>query len=81
MRKQFPKSKINTALKELEGFTFIIFLDLTRDTTSLIWIQTHPKSVSYFFNRKYSNLGLAMDIAGSPESFQSKISELMAALK
>jgi hypothetical protein len=42
----------------------------------------HPKSApSYFLGKKYSYKGLPMGIAGSPDIFQGKMSELMESLE
>eukprot|EP00804_Cyclotella_cryptica_P028731 CCRYP_008254-RA/>CCRYP_008254-RA protein AED:0.30 eAED:-0.16 QI:0/-1/0/1/-1/1/1/0/341 len=79
--KPFPIPKI-TVLQELEGFTFATALDLN---TGYYTIRLDPEASKIctiiFPWGKYSYLRLRMGIAGSPDVFQAKMSELMVALE
>ncbi len=77
VRKPFPIPQISTVLQELEGFTFATALDYTirldLDASNICTI--------IFPWGKYSYLRLPMGIAGSPDIFLAKTSELMVALE
>jgi hypothetical protein len=82
IRKLFPIPKISTVLQELEGFTYAMALDLNMGyytirpdpNASRICTAILPWG-KYFYKR------LPMGIAGSPDIFQSKVSELMEDLE
>ena len=69
VRKPFPIPEISTVLQELEAFTFAIALDLNMGYFSI--------HLDHDASRKYSYLRSPMGIAGSPDIFQAKMSELM----
>ena len=82
MRKPFPLPKISTVLQELEGFTYATAPDLNMGYNT---IRLDPDA-SRIFNiifpwGKYSCKRLLMGIAGSPDIFQAKMSELMLDLE
>ena len=69
-------------LQELEGFTFATELDLNMGYYTIRLDPDSSKIYTHIFAwSKYSYLWLPMGIAGSPYIFQSKMSELMAALE
>eukprot|EP00804_Cyclotella_cryptica_P020627 CCRYP_003437-RA/>CCRYP_003437-RA protein AED:0.32 eAED:0.45 QI:0/0/0/1/0/0/2/0/227 len=75
VRKPFP-------LKELEGFTFATALDLNMGYYTIRLDPDASKICTIIFPwGKYSYLRLPMGIAGSPDIFQAKMSELMVALE
>ncbi len=82
VEKPFPIPKISTVLHELEGFTYATALDLNMGYYT---IRLDPDASRYctiiFPWGKYSYKRLPMGIAGSPDIFQSKMSELMLALE
>jgi hypothetical protein len=82
VRKPFPLPKISTVLQELEGFTYATAPDLNMGYNT---IRLDPDA-SRIFNiifpwGKYSCKRLLMGIAGSPDIFQAKMSELMLDLE
>ena len=80
--KPFPIPKISTVLQELEGFTFATSLDLNMGYYTISLDPDASKICTIIFPwGKYSYLQLPMGIAGSPDIFQAKMSELMAALE
>ena len=82
VRKPFPLPKISTVLQELEGFTFATALDLNMGYYTIRLDSDASKICTIIFPwGKYSYKRLPMGIAGSPDIFQSKMSELMATLE
>jgi hypothetical protein len=82
VRKPFPISKIITVLQELEGFTYATTLDLNMGYCTISLDQDALKICTIIFPwGKYSYKRLPMGIAGSPDIFQEKISNLMATLE
>ncbi len=82
IRKPVPIPKKSTVLQELEGFTFATALDLNMGYYT---IRLDPNAsricTVIFLWGKYSYKRLPMDIAGSPDIFQSKMLELMEDLE
>jgi hypothetical protein len=82
IRKPFPTPKISTVLQELEGFTFATSLDLNMGYYT---IRLDPDAsrigTIIFLWGKYSYKRLPMGFAGSPDIFQTKMSELMESLE
>jgi hypothetical protein len=77
--KPFPIPKISTVLQELEGLTFAMALDLNMGSYT---IRLDPDICTIIFPcGKYSYKRLLMGIAGSPDIFQCKISELIESLE
>jgi hypothetical protein len=82
VRKPFPLPKISTVLQELEGFTFATALDLNMGYYTIRLDPTASRICTIIFPwGKYSYKRLPMGVAGSPDIFQSKMSELMATLE
>ena len=82
VRKPFPLPKISTVLQELEGFTFATALDLNMGYYTIRLDPDASKICTIIFPwGKYSYKRLPMGIAGSPDIFQAKMSELMATLE
>ena len=82
VRKPFPIPKISTVLQEMEGFTFATALDLNMGYYTIRLDPDASKICTIIFPwGKYSYLRLPMGVAGSPDIFQSKMSELMATLE
>jgi hypothetical protein len=80
--KPFPLPKISTVLQELEGFTFATALDLNMGYYTIRLDPTATRICAIIFPwGKYSYKRLPMGVAGSPDIFQSKMSELMATLE
>ena len=66
----------------MEGFTFATALDLNMGYyTNRLDPDASKISTIIFPWGKYSYLRLPMGVAGSPDIFQSKMSELMATLR
>ena len=81
VRKPFPIPKISTVLQELEGFTIATALDLNMGYYTIRLDPDKSKICTIIFLwGKYSYLRLLMGIAGSPDIFQVKMSELMVVL-
>eukprot|EP00804_Cyclotella_cryptica_P016151 CCRYP_004228-RA/>CCRYP_004228-RA protein AED:0.44 eAED:0.44 QI:6/-1/0/1/-1/0/1/0/82 len=69
-------------MQELEGFTFATALDLNMGYNTIRLDPDASKICTIIFPwGKYSYLRLPMGIAGSPDIFQSKMTELMATLE
>eukprot|EP00804_Cyclotella_cryptica_P026205 CCRYP_009789-RA/>CCRYP_009789-RA protein AED:0.47 eAED:0.47 QI:6/-1/0/1/-1/0/1/0/82 len=69
-------------MQELEEFTFATALDLNIGYYTIRLDPDASKICTIIFPwGKYSYLRLPMGIAGSPDIFQSKMSELMATLE
>ncbi len=78
IRKPFPIPKMSMVLQEIEGFSFAMALDLNMGYYT---IRLDPDASNIctiiFLWGKYSYKQLPMGIAGSPDIFQRKMSELM----
>jgi hypothetical protein len=82
VRKPFPIPKISTVLQKLEGFTFATALDLNMGYYTIRLDPDASKICTIIFPwGKYSYKRLPMGIAGSPDIFQGKMSELMESLE
>ncbi len=82
VRKPFPIPKISTVLQEIEGFSFATALDLNMGYYTIRLDPDAFKICTIVFPwGKYSYKRLPMGIAGSPEIFQGKMSELMESLE
>eukprot|EP00956_Cyclotella_meneghiniana_P023844 scaffold47065_cov41-Cyclotella_meneghiniana.AAC.1 len=80
--KPFPIPKISTIMQELEGFTFATSLDLNMGYYHIRLDSDAQKICTIIFPwGKYSYLRLPMGVAGSPDIFQAKMTELMSALE
>ena len=81
-RKPFPIPKIAHVLQELEGFTYATQLDLNMGYYTIRLDPDASKICTIILPwGKYSYKRLPMGIAGSPDIFQAKMSELMAQLE
>jgi hypothetical protein len=81
-RKPFPIPKISTVLQELEGFTFATSVDLNMGYYTISLDPDVSMICTIIFPwGKYSYKRLPMGIAGSPDIFQEKMSDLMATLE
>ena len=82
VRKPFPIPKKSTVLQELEGFTYAAALDLNMGYYTISLDPDASKICTVIFpGGKYSYRRLPMEIAGSPDIFQEKISDLMTTLE
>ncbi len=82
VRKPFPIPKISTVLQKIEGFSFATALDLNMGYYNIRLDPDASKICTIIFPwRKYSYKRLPMGIAGSPDIFQGKMSELIESLK
>ena len=82
VRKPFPLPKLNTVLQEMEGFTIATALDLNMGYYTIRLDPDASKICTIIFLwGKYSYQRLPMGVAGSPDIFQSKMSELMSTLE
>jgi hypothetical protein len=82
IRKPFPIPKISMVLQELQGFTFATALDLNMGYYTIRLDTNASRICTVIFPwGKYSYKRLPMGIAGSPDIFQSKMSELMEDLE
>ena len=82
VRKPFVIPKISTVLQELEGFSFATALDLNMGYYTIRLDPDASKICNIIFPwGKYSYKRLPMGIAGSPDIFQGKMSELMESLE
>jgi len=82
VRKPFPIPKISTVLQELEGFTYATALDLNMGYYTISLDPEASQICTIIFPwGKYSYKRLPMGIAGSPDIFQEKMSDLMAPLE
>jgi hypothetical protein len=82
VRKPFPIPKISTILQEIEGFSYATTLDLNMGYYTIRLDPDASKICTIIFPwRKYSYKRLPIDIAGSPDIFQGKMSELMESLE
>ena len=82
VRKPWPIPKISTVLQELEGFRFATALDLNMGYYTIRLDPDASRICTIIFPwGKYSYKRLPMGIAGSPDIFQAKMSELMMSLE
>ncbi len=82
IRKPFPIPKISTVLQELEEFTLAMALDLNMGFYTIRLDPDASRICTIIFPwGKYFYKRLPMGIAGSPDIFQSKMSELMESLE
>jgi hypothetical protein len=80
-RKPFPIPKMSTVLQELQGFTLATALDLNMGYYTIRLDPDASKICTIIFPwGKYSYKQLPIGIAGSPDIFQGKMSELMESL-
>jgi hypothetical protein len=78
VRKSFPIPKISTVLQEIEGFSYATALDLNMGYYTIRLDSDASKICTVIFPwGKYSYKRLPIGIAGSPDIFQEKMSELM----
>jgi hypothetical protein len=82
VRRPYPIPKNSTTLQELEGFTYVMALDLNMGYYT---IRLDPRAVEMFTIifpwGKYSYLRLPMGFAGSADIFQAEMMDLMKALE
>ncbi len=82
VRKPFPLPKISTVLQELEGFTFATALDFNMGYYTIRLDPGASRICTIKFPwGKYSYKRLPMGVAGSPDIFQLKMSELISTLE
>jgi hypothetical protein len=82
VRKTFPIPKISTVLQEIKGFSYATALDLNMGFYTIRLDPDASKIYTVIFPRgKYSYKRLPMGIAGSPDIFQEKMSELKESLE
>ncbi len=81
VRTPFPIPKISMLLQEIEGFSFATALELNMGYYTIRLDPDASKICTIIFPwGKYSYKRLPMSIAGSPDIFQGKMSELMESL-
>ncbi len=82
VRKPFPIPPKSTVLQEIEGFSYATALDLNMGYYTIRLDPDASKICTIIFPwRKYSYKRLPIGIAGSPDIFQGKMSELMETLE
>jgi hypothetical protein len=82
VRKPFPILKISTVLQEIKGFSYATALDLNMGYYTIRLDPDASKICTVIFPwGKYSYKRLPMGIAGSPDIFHGKMSELMESLE
>jgi hypothetical protein len=82
VRKPFSIPKISTVLQEIEGFFYATALDLNMGYYTIRLDPDASKICTIIFPwGKYSYKRPPMGIAGSPDIFQGKMSELMESLE
>jgi hypothetical protein len=82
VRKPFPIPQISTVLQEIKGFSYATTLDLNMGYYTIRLDSDASKICTIIFPRgKYSYMRLPMGIAGSPDIFKGKMSELMESLE
>ena len=82
VRKPFPIPKIVEVLQELEGFQFATALDLNMGYYTIRLDPSASKICTIILPwGKYSYLRLPMGVAGSPDIFQARMSDLMRTLE
>ncbi len=82
VRRPYPIPKISTTLQELEGFTYVMALDLNMGyyTIRLDPMAATMCTIIFPFG-KYSYLRLPMGMSGSADIFQAEKMDLMEALE
>ena len=82
IRKPFPIPKISTTIQEMQGFTYATALDLNMGYYNIRLDPDSQKICTIILPwGKYKYLRLPMGIAGSPDIFQAKMSDLMSELE
>jgi hypothetical protein len=82
VRKPFPNPKISMVLQEIKGFSYASTLDLNMGYYTIRLDPDASKICLVIFPwGKYSYKRLPMGMAGSPDIFQGKMSELMESLE
>ncbi len=82
VRKLFPILKISKVLQEIQGFSYATALDLNMGYYTIRLDPDASKICTIIFSwGKYSYKRLPMGIAGYPDIFQEKMSELMETLE
>jgi hypothetical protein len=82
VRKPFPIFKISTLLQEIKRFSYATALDLNMGYYTIRLDPDASKICTIIFPwGKYSYKRLPIDIAGSPDISQEKMSELMESLE
>jgi hypothetical protein len=82
IRKTFPIPQKSMVLQELEGFTFATALDLNMGYYTIRLDPDASRICTIIFPwRRYSYKRLLKGIAGSPDIFQGKMSELLESLE
>jgi hypothetical protein len=82
VRTPFPIPKISTVFQKIEGFTFATTLDLNMGYYAIRLDPDASKICTIIFPLgKFSYKQLPMGIAGSPDIFQGKMSQLMESLE
>ncbi len=82
VRKPFPIPKISTVLQEIKRFSYATALDLNMGYYTIRLDPDVSKICTIIFPwSKYSYKRLPMGVAGSPDIFQEKMSELMETLE
>ncbi len=81
VRKPFPIPKISPVLQELEGFTYATALDLNMGYYTISLDLKVARICTIIFPwGKYSYKSLPIGIAGLPNIFQEKMSDLMVTI-
>ena len=81
VRNPFPIPKISDVLQQMEGFTYASALDLNMGYFTIRLDPDTQKICTIVLPwGKYSYLRLPMGVAGAPDIFQEKMSDLMRAL-
>ncbi len=82
VRKPFPIPKISRVLQKIKGFSYATVLDHNMGYCTIRLDPDASKICTIIFPwGKFSYKRLAMGIAGSPDIFQGKMSELMESLE
>ena len=82
VRNPFPIPKITDVLQQMEGFTWASALDLNMGYFTIRLDPDSQKICTIVLPwGKYSYLRLPMGVAGAPDIFQEKMSDLMRALQ
>jgi hypothetical protein len=82
IRKPFPIHKISTLLQEIKGFSYATALDLNMGYYTIRLDPDASTICTVIFPwGKYSYKILLIGVAGSPDIFQEKMSELMESLE
>jgi hypothetical protein len=82
VRKPFPLPKISMVLQEIEGVSYATALDLNMGYYTIRLDPDASKICTVIFPwGKYSYKRIPKGIAGSPDIFQEKMSEIMESLE